>query len=203
MAHSADGGQTFSRETQANPAPTGACGCCGLRAFATRQSSRRADLFVLYRAATEKVHRDMYLLTSQDQGRSFQSRLMQRWEINACPMSTASFSESGDSVLAAWETEGQVYYARIDKRTGRVSDPIVAPGMGGRRKHPAVAGNNRGETILVWTEGTGWKKGGSLAWQVFNRDGKPEGEQGRAVGVPMWSLATVVARPSGTFTIIY
>ncbi|HEV8132092.1 MAG TPA: hypothetical protein VGQ81_12625 [Acidobacteriota bacterium] len=203
MARSTDEGQTFSRETQANPVPTGACGCCGMRAYAARQPSRRADLFFLYRAATEKVHRDMYLLTSRDQGKSFQSRLMQRWELNACPMSTAALSESGDAVLAAWETEGQVYYARIEKRTLGVSHPIVAPGMGGRRKHPAIAGNDRGETILVWTEGTGWKKGGSLAWQVFDRDGKPEGEQGQAEGVPMWSLATVVARPDGTFTILY
>ena len=31
------------------------------------------------------------------------------------------------------------------------------------RKHPVVAGNARGETILAWTEGVGWNRGGSVA----------------------------------------
>jgi hypothetical protein len=65
------------------------------------------------------------------------------------------------------------------------------------------AGNAHGETILVWTEGTGWQKGGSLAWQVFDRSGRPIGSSGRIEGgVPVWGLATVVARPDGGFMII-
>ena len=77
------------------------------------------------------------------------------------------------------------------------------PGGGGGRKHPAVAGNAEGETILVWAEGTGWKRGGDLAWQVFDRSGRPTDEKGRVEGgVPVWGLATVVARPDGGFTII-
>jgi hypothetical protein len=67
-----------------------------------------------------------------------------------------------------------------------------------------VSANDRGEVILVWTEGTGWKKGGSLAWQVFDRSGRPTPERGRVEGgISMWSLATVVSRPDGGFTIIH
>jgi hypothetical protein len=61
----------------------------------------------------------------------------------------------------------------------------------------------RGETLLVWTEGTGWKKGGTLAWQVFDRGGKPTTEKGTAESVPVWGLPTAVALLNGEFTIIY
>ena len=87
------------------------------------------------------------------------------------------------------------------KDRGRESASDEAPTHG--RKHPALAGNARGETILAWTEGTGWNKGGSLAWQVYDKDGKPTAEHGRAAGVPTWSLVAVFARPDGGFTILY
>jgi hypothetical protein len=66
----------------------------------------------------------------------------------------------------------------------------------------AVA-NGKGETLLAWTEGTGWAKGGSLAWQLYDSEGKPTSEKGRAEGVPVWSLATAVAKPDGRFVVIY
>ncbi len=119
-------------------------------------------------------------------------------------MSSATMADSEAGVLAAWETRGQVYFSRVDPRTHRAGPPVAPAGGRGNRKHPAVAGNARGETILVWTEGTGWQKGGSLAWQVFDRSGRPVGPEGRIEGgVPVWSLATVVARPDGGFTIVH
>ena len=58
--------------------------------------------------------------------------------------------------------------------------------------------------LLAWTEGTGWQKGGSLAWQLFDRSGRPLAEKGRLDGaIPVWSLASVVVRPDGDFTILY
>ena len=75
--------------------------------------------------------------------------------------------------------------------------------MTGKRKHPAIAANGRGETLFVWTEGTGWKKGGSLAWQLYDVQGKPIGGRGEAPGIPVWSLAAVVAEKDGGFTIVY
>ncbi len=103
--------------------------------------------------------------------------------------------------LAAWENNGQVYFGAID--SSQKPAPVPAPAPTGKRKHPAVASNARGETILVWTEGMGWKKSGSLAWQVFDKNGKPLGEMGAAQGVPVWGLATVVAETNGGFTVIY
>jgi hypothetical protein len=119
-------------------------------------------------------------------------------------MSSASIAESAGGVLAAWESYGQVYHGRIDPATASVSEPVPAPGAGGNRKHPAVARNTEGETLLVWTEGTGWQKGGALAWQLFDRSGQPAGERGRIEdGVPTWGLAAVVARPDAGFTIFH
>jgi hypothetical protein len=47
--------------------------------------------------------------------------------------------------------------------------------------------------MLVWTEGTGWKKGGSLAWQLYDSEGNPAGEKGAEQGMPVWSFAAVVS----------
>lgn len=200
IVRSTDDGQTFSREAPAYAAPTGACGCCGARAFA----DSHGDVFALYRAATNGVDRDMILLTSRDRGESFGGTRLHRWKLNACPMSSECFAESSTGVLAAWETRDQVYYTVIDAHTLRAGPIISAPGATPDRKHPAIAGNARGETLLVWTEGTGWQKGGSLAWQLFDRSGHPMAEKGRLEGaVPVWGLATTVARPDGGFVIIY
>jgi hypothetical protein len=119
-------------------------------------------------------------------------------------MSSEALVEGPDGVLAAWETSGQVRYAKVDRDALSVSGVIDAPGSRRDRKHPALAVNAAGETLLAWAEGTGWKKGGALAWQVFDRSGKPSGETGRIEGgVPVWGLPTALARPDGGFTIIH
>ena len=201
VARSADEGQTFAAETRANPAETGACGCCGMRAAAGREGT----LYLLYRAATGKIHRDMHLLFSADQGRTFGDLLVHPWEINACPMSSTALAPlPGGQTLLAWETAGQVYWARADQRQDTLSPPVPAPGAGGDRKHPALAVNAAGQVLLVWTEGTGWNRGGALAWQLYEADGRSAAETGRLPGaIPVWSCAAVVAQPDGRFALIY
>jgi len=170
-----------------------------MRAFADPQGG----VHLLYRAATESVHRDMYLLSSDNRGQRFSGMLLDQWKINACPMSSASFANGVNGLLAAWETEGQVYFAALNPSKQQPLSPIAATGAAGKRKHPALAANARGETLLVWTEGTGWKKGGSFAWQLYDAQGKTVGEKGEAAGIPAWSLAAPVAEKDGGFTIIY
>jgi len=202
VARSTDEGKTFSREASAWNEPTGACGCCGMRAFADRQG--RVHLF--YRAARENVNRDMYLLTSENRGQSFSGVILDKWKLDVCPMSSAALANGADSangLLAAWETQGQVYFTSLDPKKSQSISPIPATGVAGKRKHPVIAANSRGETMLAWTEGTGWKKGGSLAWQLYDPLGKPVGEKGEAPGIPVWSFAAVIAEKDGSFTIIY
>ena len=198
IARSTDDGATFERERPAWDRPTGACGCCKLDAFV----DRNGILYVLYRSASETVHRDIYLLISRDRGRMFQGSDISPWNVGYCVMSSESFADSAAGVWAAWETGKQVYFGRIDSMTGKLAR-AAAPGTGANRKYPAVAANAKGETLFVWTEGMGWKKGGSLAWQLYDKDAQPTQEHGKADGVPVWSLVAAFARPDGGFTILY
>lgn len=198
MAVSSDEGKTFARESAAFNQATGACSCCGMAAYAAKDGK----LYLQFRSATQRVNRDMFLLVSKNQGAAFTGGMLQPWKMNQCVMSTASFSEGSSGVLAAWETKEQVYFTSIDPASGRPGQPVGAPGMGDKRKHPAIAGNSAGETVLVWTEGTGWNKGGRLAWQFYGKDGRPSGEKGSADGVPTWSFGAAFATDEG-FTIIY
>ena len=197
IAKSDDDGKTFSTETKAWARETGACGCCGMKAFA----GRNGDVMALYRTATESVHRDIYLLSSKDRGRTFQGSLLHKWNINACPMSSMDITDNAKTAFAAWETGGQVYWTRITR--GIAGDPIAAPGEAKGRKHPRLAVNDRGEVLLVWTEGTGWQKGGSFAYQLYDRAGKPTTETKQLPGIPTWSFAAAVPATDGSFSVLY
>lgn len=199
LARSTDDGKTFAREDPISPATLGACGCCGMRAFV----DKRGTVYVLYRAAAESIHRDMTLLVSTDYGGKFRSVAVDPWQLNACPMSTAYLSEGGQQVLAAWEKAGEVYFGEMDPYSFKLFPPIAAPGHADDRKHPAVAANAEGQVLLAWTEGTGWQKGGSIAWQLFSATGEPVANEGHAPGVPVWGLPSVFADHLGNFTIVY
>ena len=114
-------------------------------------------------------------------------------------MSSMDYAGNGKNVVGAWETGGQVYWSHFDREPARVA----APGEGKGRKHPRVAVNRSGEVLLVWTEGTGWQKGGSLAYQIFDPAGKPTGERKQLPGIPTWSFAAAVARADNSFSLVY
>ncbi len=199
MAKSSDDGKSFAPEVVAYERPTGVCGCCGMRAFADKGGS----LYVLFRSATNVVNRDMYLLASTDRGRTFQGVDISKWNVGACVMSSASLAQASAGVVTAWETEKQVYFSRVKAATDEIASPVPAPGPPGNRKYPAVVANNRNETLLAWTEGMGWNKGGVAVWQVFDQDGHPETLRGKAEGVPAWSLVAAFSRPDGSFVVVY
>lgn len=201
VATSIDDGQTFSTETRANREQIGACGCCGLRA----STDRMGNVFVLYRSAMDTIHRDMYVLLSKDKGRSFAATKLDDWEVGQCVMSSASFFEITDGMLAAWETQEQVKFARVDALHALMAPRFFTPKLGKlNRKHPVISANSTGQVILAWTEGTGWQKGGWVAWQVFDQTGKPvPGGVGRMDGVPVWSHAAVFSGPNDEFTVVY
>ena len=62
MTKSTNGGKSFADEKAVFDEPTGVCGCCGSKALADRENT----VYLLFRAATNPVHRDMYLLSSTE-----------------------------------------------------------------------------------------------------------------------------------------
>jgi hypothetical protein len=198
VARSTDEGKTFSRETLATTEPTGACGCCGLRAFA--DSSGAA--YILFRAAGETVNRDETLLVSPKPGAGFKIANRHEWKATTCPMSSASLTEGKTGTLAAWETASQVYFASVDPKSLRVSQPVSPPGGNGR-KHPVAVANDKGQTLMVWAEGTGWNQGGTVVWQIYDQNLNPTSNKGREEGLKPWSLPTAFAERDGNFSIAY
>jgi hypothetical protein len=195
LSRSMDDGLSFEAERPISTATTGACGCCGMRlAIAGGQ------LQLLYRAATNLVHRDVYSLLSRDRGETFSSTRVHPWEIGACPMSSMSIAVA-TSVYRAWETDGEVYAdASAAGRAPVTPEPRASANA--RRKHPRLAAG-RGTVVLVWTEGTTWGRVGSIAWQTFDEGLRATSPPGRQPGLPAWSFAAVLPRPDGGFTILY
>lgn len=147
------------------------------------------------------MNRDEILLASRNRGASFEIINSDPWKVSTCPMSSAWLSEGRNVVLAAWETDAKVFLAQVNPETLKVSPP-VSPVTKARCKHPVTASNAKGETLLAWTEGTGWQKGGAVAWELLDAADHML-KVGRTNGVPPWGLVAAVARPSGDFVAFY
>lgn len=198
LAESTDDGATFGRETAVTETSAGVCSCCGMKAMVEPQGTLR----VLYRAFSPPDQRDMYLLTRRASDSGFTRHLLEKWSLGACPMSTTSARTTADGSVVAWETAGQVSWARVDRASSAVSVPVSPPGPGRTRKHPAIAVLG-GDVLLAWTEGMAWGREGTLHWQGFDREGTPTPVSGTASGVPAWSRPAVIAREQEGFTILY
>ncbi len=188
LALSTDHGQTFAPETRLADASDGACACCGLHAFADSSG----HLGILYRRAFKGAERDETLLMDLGNDKWSRTRL-DPWPATTCPMTTSDAFALKDGVLLAWETKGQVW---VGKWNGTlVQTMTAAPGKPSTRKHPRVTALSSGEVLLVWTEGTGWEKGGSVAWQAFDALLKPlDNASGHADGLPAWGSAAAWPR---------
>lgn len=199
MALSEDNGAMFREEVAIDAREQGACGCCGLKAFADSSGA----IYVLFRSARDGLNRDMELLCAPRAGLAFEQQRVDRWPVAACPMSAEAFAETPSAIVAAWETQGQIGLALLEKGSTRVSQRVAAPGQRRGRKHPALAVNGLGQVLLAWSEGTGWQRGGEVAWQVFDDSGTPLGTVGHAAGLPAWSFPAVYARSDGSFGLLY
>ena len=188
---STDEGVTFSAPAPAKGVPAGVCPCCSLKAFAASDGS----LLTLYRNASAQAQRDITLLTSKD-GMAFTSRVIDPWPIAACPMSSAALIAAKSGTRAAWETNATIYTAMLDQKTG----PVAV--SKGQARHPAMAFNARGETLVVWSVGTGWQRGGELAWVILDANGKPTEKRGSSPGVLVWGHTAAYANAVGDFIIL-
>ncbi len=197
LARSTNDGRDFGAEHQISPADSGACGCCGLRAF----SGDDGNLLVLFRGASEKLNRSMRLLTSRE-GRNFESILSHPWQTPNCPMSSAAFAQSGTRTVAAWESDQQIFWTALKSGAGSTETPR-SPSGAAKARHPAISVSSDGSTLVAWSEGTGWNRGGAFAWQLFDSTGKASDMKGRQDGIPVWSFAAAVAKRDGSFLILH
>ena len=197
ITRSSDGGRTFAAEERVNPDDTGVCACCGLNSMVDDQGA----VYVSYRAAGANINRDMTLLKSTDSARSFSSEIVHDWRLRACPVSTTALAAGPQGPAVAWETKGQVYFAQVSA----LDAAITAPGDSGtRQKNPALAINTAGEILLAWAEGSGFRSGGQLLWQIYNAAGEATDARGQLQEMlPDYSTPEVVATGAGRFVIIY
>lgn len=199
VAQSTDNGLSFKKEKQVAPEGTGACGCCGIRAYVDSND----NFYILYRTADEDG-RDMALLNSSDSGKSFAFALVNAWEIQACPMSSSTFGEGRDGVFVGTEREGNVEFRVLDPVTGRQSVIGRAFGLPKAGRYPGVTGNKEGDVLVAWVDGGGWNRGGILKWIVFDSSGeiieKPESSNQM---IEPWSFGAVATQPNGSFLVIY
>ena len=152
----------------------------------------------MYRSATEKVHRDIYLLESEGTELKFKGQRLDQWETDSCPMSAMSLGFAGDATAAAWETrDGDIAYTitGTDLR-GRVPHDTV------KRKYPNVALSPGGHALLAWIDGAGWNKGGQLGWQMFDSKATSIGTPTTVGNSAVWNKPAVVFSGS-SFLIIY
>jgi hypothetical protein len=196
VAASTDDGATFAAEQPATTIATGACACCGMRAGIDGQGR----LYVLYRGATADGQRDEILLSRAKDQKTFSGQVLDPWDAKTCPMSTSAMAAIGGRMVLAWETKGRIRFT--SGKAGKAGAPITVAAAAGSR-FPAVAVQPDGTTLVAWAEGTGWNKGGSIAWQRFDDQGKTVGQAGRAEGLPVWSMPAAIARPDGAFLILY
>ena len=194
VATSADDGGRFAPE-KAFPNDGGACGCCGVETLV----DPKGRLQILYRSAGAMIHRDAMWLTIGPQGASAPVQL-QPWELPACPMTTFAMAATPAGIVAAWETQQQIYSAVLDPDHRTLS--AVAPMAGAAvRKHPSVAINSAGDRLIAWTEGTAWARGGTVAWALLSPKGAPMARASSAGAVPVWGLVSAIARPDRTFVV--
>lgn len=176
----------------------GACGCCFLDAFL----SRRGELYVLFRAANDTIHRDMYLLQSNDHGATFQGSDISKWDVGYCVMSDEASVSGTGGTFAAWETGRQIHYSPIASGHTTLTDHVVSP-SNTNQKYSSLAMNSAGLLLIAWTEGLSWKRGGAVNWRTVDGSGKAVGTPGSMDGVPAWSLVAAYPLKDGSFAVVY
>ena len=134
------GPRTMARPSPPSSPPSTAPPGPAAAAGRVPSSTVAAHLFALYRAATENIGRDMIVIASPGPRHHFEGKSLHPWRINLCPMSSEAFAEGPAGVLAGWETNGHVYFAKVDPGTLGSTPPVEPPGRAGTRKHPAPRG---------------------------------------------------------------
>jgi hypothetical protein len=137
----------------------------------------------------------MHELLSRDRGVTFQHTVLDDWKLSSCPMSAASvvLPEAGEPIMA-WENAGHI-----------AAQGLKAAPQGDGQKLPVIAAHPKTGTLLAWTEGVGFGRGGTVHWRLTSPGGLvfPESTAGRAGDLPPHGTVAAVALPDGRFVLMY
>ncbi len=181
---SEDAGKSFGPFAELNPA-WNPCDCC-TTALAFGSDGRTA---LLYREETDNLRDPHLALWEATRGTTLsRTRLGEgHWRLAGCPMTYFVLEPVPTGYLAAWPTEGQVRWARLDL-AGKLLPPgeIAAPGTTGMRQHLVILESTGGTVLVAWQERE------QVRWQRYDRRGQPIGVPGAAAstgkgvaGVPL------------------
>ncbi len=197
---SVDSGSSFHDEKMKGDQSLGGCSCCGLSSI----FNNKGELTVAYRSATNGYGRHLQLLTVPTKATSSSTRLVHSWEYGACPVSTNNMHQDseGHSWLAL-ETAGRVYI--VDLQQSSLAPILVRDPMQDiRQKHPAIAFNDSGYKVVVWSEGNGYFSGGELQMQLFNPKGiVMDTVDTRGMKLARMGNVAVSSLPEGSFIVLY
>ena len=199
-----DGGETFGCETLLSNPDLGACACCSLAADYQDESQLR----VAYRSAINGVGRHMQLLqidgvdnapTGSHYGPVHD---LQQWEASFCPLSTNDITtdQQGKDWLV-FETEARIMLMGLPEDA---PIPVGEPFSETREKHPAVAINAAGETLVVWGEAISHTRGGRLNMQLLhNGEAVPDFAFSDEIQIGDFSFPAAAVLPDGNFLVLY
>ena len=195
MAVSEDEGNNWAAPRKLDIDIEGNCRCCPIQAI----MDPKGNLYVVYRNSVRTSpgswDKDTFLMVSNDAGKSWSKRLVQKWEKCGCPGALYSMASGADGVYMGFSTRGTSSFAKV-------ADKLKihpAPNSGKSSTRPMVATNKNGDVLFCWVEVQ------DVVWQVYDRNGDALATAGgRLNGVAAkWSNAAVVATPGGDFMLYY
>lgn len=198
LAKSDDEGKTFTKPTPIENKVTGACACCSMQGTI----DEAGKIWLVYRNAEEDFSKDSYVLTSQDNGKTFTAKRLGHWPEAGCPGSVYSLATGKNGTLVTWDSRGHVFWAKVEDKLKKNVAPTKR-----RSRAPVVATNAKGEVLFAWAEASNprqFREGADLAWQLYDKDGKPISKKQMIPKVlTRWSFAAVYAKPNGDFIILH
>jgi len=193
LSISKDNGENFSEEDIISDSSHGVCGCCGLQLH-----NGPEGLYTLYRNVDGNGGRNIHLISLGKDGKEAKDILADHWPIDGCPMSSSTLFSAEKGVFGAWEAEKKITFAKVSGTDLELKSPQT---QNEGSRHPSIV-SLEDHIMLVWSEGTGWNKGGDAAWEIIGPSGKTINSGKMKGAVPVWGFATAFARDNG-FSIIY
>lgn len=185
---SKDNGATFSEAERVEVADP--CECCAARAA----FGSGGALIIDYRDKAANV-RDMHLLVRKSGAKNFVKEKVSvtPWEVAGCPMTGTYLTTGKKDEIVAWETKGQIFYARIDAVTGKRKTGEIKVAERGKWPVALVAADG---SVLV-----SWKNDSKLNWQMFDASDRVSGKAGSKAS-PNGTRHSGVTTGSGEFLLI-